>query len=275
MKRAVLIGINYFGSDCELRGCHNDVDTMKNFLCQHGYTEFTVLRDTQGDTKFLLPDCPTKNNILSELNKAILKTVEGDYLFIHYSGHGSYLNDQNNDEKDGQDECICPVDYNSSVNLYTSTSDLNEDSGFIRDDTLNDILVKGLAKGAKLRVCFDSCHSGSCLDLPCRWVKSKTTESFYKENSTIINKDIIFISGCVDTSTSADAFINGKSSGAMTWALSTSLCVLFLSAQNNTLLSTWKDLIKMMRTNLKERRYTQVPQISTCTKEQIYTCIDI
>ena len=37
-----------------------------------------------------------------------------DSLFFHYSGHGSQTYDSDGDEVDGNDETICPVDYNSA-----------------------------------------------------------------------------------------------------------------------------------------------------------------
>ena len=47
-------------------------------------------------------------------------------LFFHYSGHGSYIKDENGDEVDGKDECLCPIDY-----AY---------SGMIIDDEIKGIL---------------------------------------------------------------------------------------------------------------------------------------
>ena len=43
-KRALLIGINYFGQNGQLSGCHNDVDNMKNYLKSCGFTEFATCR---------------------------------------------------------------------------------------------------------------------------------------------------------------------------------------------------------------------------------------
>ena len=37
-----------------------------------------------------------------------------DSLFFHYSGHGSQTYDSDGDEVDGNDETICPVDYDSA-----------------------------------------------------------------------------------------------------------------------------------------------------------------
>lgn len=56
------------------------------------------------------------------------------------------------DEDDGYDEVIYPVDFRTN--------------GHIVDDLMHDILVKPLQPGVRLTAIFDSCHSGSALDLP-------------------------------------------------------------------------------------------------------------
>ena len=39
----------------------------------------------------------------------------GDNLFMHYSGHGGSMRDDNGDEKDGMDETLVPLDYQRCV----------------------------------------------------------------------------------------------------------------------------------------------------------------
>lgn len=261
VKRALLIGINYFGQNGELSGCQNDIANVELYLRACGYTDFTILKDERHDPRFLSHLAPTKANIIKAMREAVAKTRSGDVLYIHYSGHGSHIADARSagDEKDGQDECICPVD-------YARLSDA--DSGFIRDDLLNQILVKSLAPKAKLRICFDSCHSGSALDLPIRWDSSSRFES---ENSDVGEVDVVFISGCQDEQTSADSSFNGKAAGAMTWALLSALWDIKKSGR----VWTWKELIQMMRMNLKKEQYTQVPQLSLESASKIVESVDL
>jgi len=265
-KRALLIGINYFGQQSELSGCLNDVDNVETYLKACGFADFTVLKDSRSDPGFLSPLAPTKSNILRAMKDAVAKTKSGDVLYVHYSGHGSQLADATSgvskDENDGKDECICPVDYSISQ---------DSDSGFIRDDTLNQILVKDLVFGAKLRVCFDSCHSGSALDLPVRWVSSLKFEA---ENSNVMGKDIVFISGCMDSQTSADARFNGQAAGAMTWALLGVLWDIKKSGKNSKMWS-WKELVQMMRMNLKKEQYDQIPQVGLENSKQLLGLVDL
>jgi hypothetical protein len=196
------------------------------------------------------------------MREAVAKTRSGDVLYIHYSGHGSHLADARSgaDEKDGRDECICPVDYAHVAS--------DGESGFIKDDLLKQILVRSLAPKAKLRVCFDSCHSGSALDLPIRWDSSSRFES---ENSDAGEVDVVFISGCQDEQTSADSSFNGKAAGAMTWALLSALWDIKKSGR----VWTWKEMIQMMRMNLKKEQYTQVPQLGLESAGKIVESVDL
>eukprot|EP00977_Amphora_coffeiformis_P022297 scaffold10745_cov210-Amphora_coffeaeformis.AAC.4 len=151
-RRAVMIGINYVGHDPgELRGCHNDVLNMKKYIMAvHGFAEenIQVLMDDGEHTP------PTKENILAAYKKVIAETQSGDAVFLHYSGHGTKLRDDDwKEEEDGYDEALVPVDY-------------QEGAGMIRDDDLYEILVKPLAHGAHMVSLMDCCHSGTILDLP-------------------------------------------------------------------------------------------------------------
>lgn len=67
-------------------------------------------------------------------------------------GHGGQTEDLDGDESDGYDEVIYPVDFRTA--------------GHIVDDEMHDIMVKPLRAGVRLTAIFDSCHSGSALDLP-------------------------------------------------------------------------------------------------------------
>jgi len=151
-KKALLIGINYTGTNAALRGCINDVVRMREFLKANGFVDspntMVVLTDDQQENR----KRPTRRNMIAAMQWLVQGAVSGDSLFLHYSGHGGQTPDKNGDEDDGYDETIFPVDYNQA--------------GQIIDDELHDILVKPLAPGVRLTVVFDSCHSGTALDLP-------------------------------------------------------------------------------------------------------------
>merc|ERR1712238_254828 len=95
---------------------------------------------------------PTASNIIDAYKRVVSEAEEGDAIFLHYSGHGTKLADDNNEEADGYDEALVPRDYQSS--------------GMIRDDDLYDILVKPLPMGVYMVSLMDCCHSGTIMDLP-------------------------------------------------------------------------------------------------------------
>lgn len=76
----------------------------------------------------------------------------GDSLLFYFSGHGMRQRGFHGDEIDGFDETICPVDF--------------ETNGMILDNYINQTLVRPLIQGVALHAIFDSCHSGTVLDLP-------------------------------------------------------------------------------------------------------------
>eukprot|EP00538_Stauroneis_constricta_P013629 CAMPEP_0119552190 /NCGR_PEP_ID=MMETSP1352-20130426/5255_1 /TAXON_ID=265584 /ORGANISM="Stauroneis constricta, Strain CCMP1120" /LENGTH=317 /DNA_ID=CAMNT_0007598383 /DNA_START=66 /DNA_END=1019 /DNA_ORIENTATION=+ len=150
-RRAVMIGINYVGHDPgELRGCHNDVMNMKKYIMDvHGFEEdnIVILMDDGENTE------PSHDNILEAYKKIISESESGDAVFLHYSGHGTKLRDDDwGEEEDGFDEALVPLDFH--------------DNGMIRDDDLYKILIEDLPEGVHLVSLMDCCHSGTILDLP-------------------------------------------------------------------------------------------------------------
>lgn len=95
---------------------------------------------------------PTYENIIAAFRKLVAETEGGDCAFFHYSGHGGRLKDDNDEEEDGYDETLIPVDYQSA--------------GQIRDDTVFAELVGRMPEGSTLTCLMDCCHSGSVMDLP-------------------------------------------------------------------------------------------------------------
>lgn len=134
--RALFIGINYFGTKSELRGCLNDVKNVSNWL-HAAYPMFSqqtlVLTDDQTNNPAYLP---TRANILNALNWLVADARPGDCFFLHYSGHGGQARDTSGDEKDGMDSTICPMDYSTA--------------GQITDDELHSILFGRMPRGSKL-----------------------------------------------------------------------------------------------------------------------------
>jgi hypothetical protein len=231
-KNALLVGINYIGSRYQLQGCINDVVNMEAFLVsKYKYNTTTLITDNT-DVK------PTRANILNAFTKLLNDAQSGDTLFFHFSGHGTQTADVSRDELEGYDEAI-----------------VSSDLRLIVDDEINSMIRTYLKKGVTLYAIFDSCHSGTVLDLKYNYLDTtnglKTTVN-PKNYETLAN--VIMFSGCADNQTSADAYINNKFSGAMTYSL--------LNALNSNLKPTLQSLLQNMRSYLKKNRYSQVPQLS-------------
>lgn len=238
MKYALLIGINYTSlSSGSLNGCINDVNKMKHILInKFGYEAKNI--------KMLTDDHyekPTFQNIINEINILLEKSKVCSDIFFHYSGHGSYIPDENGDELDKKDECLVPLDY--------------QKNGFITDDLIKQIFLEKLTSTCNATIIVDACHSATCFDLPFKYNKEK--QEWEKiNNNNIPNKNIMMISGCKDNETSSDAYLNGEFKGAMTYALTTVL-------ERNNYNISWKQLLDEMLRLLNEKKFKQMPQLST------------
>ncbi|WVZ99090.1 hypothetical protein U9M48_044440 [Paspalum notatum var. saurae] len=144
-KRALLVGINYPGTEGELKGCLNDVSRMRRCLVgRFGFDEagIRVLADADPSTPR-----PTGANIRLELERLVTDARPGDALFFHYSGHGLQLPTETGEDDDtGYDECIVPCDLN-----------------LIKDQDFTELVAK-VPDGCRFTMVSDSCHSGGLID---------------------------------------------------------------------------------------------------------------
>ena len=186
MKCALLIGINYTGTDCHLKGCVNDIYDIYGMCKKNNYNFFKILCDDNlpidHDNNIILK--PTKQNIITAIKSFINNSYSGDTLYIHYSGHGSQVKSLINDEDDGLNEVIIPLDYKTN--------------GVISDNELRNLIVVPLLnKKIKVRIVFDCCHSGTALDLKYNLMLRNTMFSGINTNNvsrtldTINNKSLI------------------------------------------------------------------------------------
>jgi hypothetical protein len=263
-KKALLIGINrYRIPGADLRGCVNDVNNMKTVLTQmYGFAgkDVALLTDYAATTR--------------AMRSAILHLVRdaraGDTLLLHYSGHGANVPDDNGDEADHRDEILCPTDLDWKNPL--------------RDDWLRQTF-DSMREGVNLTVVMDCCHSGTNTRaiqppdaerieryLPSPWdlvaVESRrtlrgvvrgslrTSTRGRRRRLDVINVNIpeLLLTGCRDTQTSADAFINGSYNGALTYCL---VQALKAGAGKLTYRQVHAETVKL----LKKGGYDQVPQL--------------
>ncbi|CAK5266560.1 unnamed protein product [Mycena citricolor] len=139
-RKALCIGVNYFGKPHELRGCINDAKNVFHFLVRHASyrpEDIVVLTDDARHHRSL----PTRRNMIDAMHWLIKDAKPHDALFFHYSGHGGQTKDLDGDEVDGYDEVIFPMDF--------------QQAGQIVDDEMHDIMVRGLPAGCRLTAVFD------------------------------------------------------------------------------------------------------------------------
>jgi aminopeptidase-like protein len=100
-------------------------------------------------------------------------------------------------------------------------------------------------------VFFDCCHSGTLADLPHIYRTSLENRG----TISALNADVTMISGCRDEQTSADAYIDRRWAGAMTYH-----AIKVLKGHDYSI--KIKDLIDELRKELKDGNYTQYPVLS-------------
>lgn len=221
MKRALLIGINYKGTDNELSGCTDDVKRMIPVLTRSGYTNdnILVLSDDSGDIS------PTTANILrsfgwllgtssssnfntqnaGEFTSFRQLQQNGQRYYFHYSGHGTYCTKCRVNFPPGvsRADAICPLDFS--------------EHGLIYDNTLRQSLVDKLSKNDILIAILDCCYSGTELDLS--WSYDEKTDGVVKVNDYMSSVGFACsLSGCTDYQTSEVVKIGDKFEGALSYA---------------------------------------------------------
>lgn len=250
IRKALLIGINYRNTESELNGCINDVLNIKQILIdKFGYVEEDIILLTD-DTEIK----PTRQNILTSLLNLIL--VNNASLYFHYSGHGSQVKDLNGDEADMMDEGLVPLDY--------------ETVGLVTDDEIRGLL-NCISASSRLTVVLDCCHSGTGVDL-CYSLYERAGKPYLLEDPTYKHGKtrgmVVCISGCMDSQTSADAYIGNQYQGALTNSLISAINI--LTPRTRTL----NNIYKHLKTVLKQGQYTQIPCLSSGTNiniNSIYT----
>ena len=246
-SKAILFGINYNRTpESRLRGCIHDVNNMAKFLKETA--KYDVVKSYTDDDDY---NKVTGNYIINSIYKLAIDShrYNLERVWIHYSGHGCSIRDTNGDEQDGKDECIVPADYNYR--------------GIITDDLIKRVL-RYFNKNTNVTCIFDCCHSGSIGDLKYRYISSNEIK---EENSNSkCRSNIVMLSGCMDSQTSADAYnVQGmrQFSGAMT------SCLLFALEESANVFN----VLESLKTLLKTKRFEQIPQLTSSFEIQKDTCL--
>ncbi len=153
--RALLIGVSDYDDAiglADLRGPANDVELLRDVLKGRGVSAITVLADGLDGA-----ERPTRAAIVAALRAEAEQATEGDFVYLHFSGHGTRQTDPDGDESDGLDEVFLPAD----------TARAAADTGLIANALVDDEIGRAVdairAKGADVWLVLDSCHSGTGL----------------------------------------------------------------------------------------------------------------
>lgn len=153
-KTALLVGISdypqYEYSDASWAAIHgtNDVQLISPILAKQGFS-----------INVLLNEAATHGAIKNGFEKLESNVQPGDIVYIHLSGHGQAVEDEDGDEADGWDEAFIPYDAERS---YREEGYHGENH--LLDDELNRYLISIRIKAGTTGIVFvtmDACHAGS------------------------------------------------------------------------------------------------------------------
>lgn len=216
---ALTIGLNsvdpkhYGGWSGDLNACEADAEDMA-----------AIGKSRKFSVKSLMTKAATRAAVTAGMKTAARSLKPGDIFLLSYSGHGGQLPDLSNDEPDSQDETWCLYD------------------GELVDDELYKLLNQ-FAKGLRILVFSDSCHSGTVVkqayyqgtmalrgsaekgEVRYRFMPPDVALRTYRANKAFYDKilkekrerkaaakvkaSVLLISGCQDNQLSQDGAFNG------------------------------------------------------------------
>jgi len=247
ISRGLLVGINSYPGQ-PLHGCVNDVTDMANFLvssCRFSTSDIRLLTDARATTVA----------ILDRLKWLLNDVRPGDRIIFHYSGHGTQF-----PVRDAQGnvtavyDAICPVDFDWTRQHAIINEDLRQ-------------IFDAAPAGIEFIFISDSCNSGDLTRAfaasPPRFFvppadilwRLRTAHDKGIALSAIQHDRCGLISGCKSNQESADATINGRPNGAMTYYLLQELKT--SGGLQKSLTQVVPDVVNL----LKKNKYPQEPQL--------------
>ncbi|KAN0138944.1 Caspase domain containing protein [Lactarius tabidus] len=247
-QKALVVGIDYSrhrDRDLRLKYGVYDANQMARFLQEHLHFHPDNIRILTDDRRDQRRNLPTAANILAGMRWLVEGAQPGDSLFFYFSGHATQIEDNDEDELDGFDECMCAMDYDDRRNPPT---------GVIVDDTMHDIMVKPLPRGCRLTAVFDCCTSGTLLDLPYIY----GSNDVFEQNRPDIDRrkasdaDVISLSACMDRGKAYEV----RGSGALREAF-----IDYMTRFGNR--GTYLQVIESLCSHMAANGLLQFPQLSS------------
>ncbi|WP_238011278.1 caspase family protein [Dactylosporangium sp. AC04546] len=248
MKRALCIGINdYPGIENDLSGCRNDAEDWAAELTTRGFA-----------VRKLLDSAASGAAIRTAIRELLTTAQPDDAVVITYSGHGTWVPDEDGDEPDHRDEAICPHDI--ALN------------GPLLDDELHALFAEAL-DGVRTVLISDSCHSGTLTrSTPRPGTRFLPPSAFLHLPSSgravpalrvKPSSKALLLSGCKDAEYSYDATFDGRPNGAFTHVALEALRSLPEDA-------TYRDWLRSIRRSLPSEDYPQSPALQATSTQHLW-----
>eukprot|EP01060_Flectonema_neradi_P008220 TRINITY_DN15886_c0_g1_i1.p1 TRINITY_DN15886_c0_g1~~TRINITY_DN15886_c0_g1_i1.p1 ORF type:complete len:618 (+),score=126.13 TRINITY_DN15886_c0_g1_i1:68-1921(+) len=188
----ISICLDYKGTRSPLN-CTVDGNRLTELAAHSGVRDIVKLYDDRSTELW-----PSLENVIKTLKEVGSRCNKGDFLVVHYSGHGGTTEDLDGDEESGFDQTLC----------------LRKESGEVEDfvdDDLSKILATVADPSVGIFFLADACHSGTILDLG--------KDDLWEGKRTVIS-----LSGCQDTQCSADTGDGGAMTNALLKILKSKMC---------------------------------------------------
>ena len=162
-KRALLIGISQYERQATPKqppdwwnlSCEADVKALQEALMKSfGFPAQDIL--------VLTNEKATRDGIVNAIRTHLIDGAKpGDVVYLHFSGHGQRIADDNDDEFDGQDESLIPFDYKSQSAVDGAATNLRDDMlGELLGQLQSKMSVQGKLVGS-ITFTLDCCFSGT------------------------------------------------------------------------------------------------------------------
>jgi len=151
-RRALVIGIGSYPATSGWAAINGDKDIpyVEEMLLLNGFQKKDIVE--------LKNEQATYAAICRQMETLIAQSQTGDFVYIHFSGHGQQVSDLNGDEDEGYDESWIPYDAQ-----FAYQKGVYEGGNHILDDQLNTwlhSLREKIGANGKIVVVADACHSG-------------------------------------------------------------------------------------------------------------------
>lgn len=149
----VIAGSNYDWPECTKTGW-GPIDQLKSAK----FIELVGQKSNVAGIAPLYQKEMTKDNVLGAIAENGNFCQDGDTFVFYYAGHGEQVEDEDGDEEDGKDQCLC------TINPETLTPEPRDASNWLIDDDLVEAITSSVPPEANILVIADCCHSGGILD---------------------------------------------------------------------------------------------------------------